>query len=176
MVCCMFRPFGRSATKSSAGVTPALIYTCKLIYAETWPVQLARIRLHMVTLEDHQPQHSLLPPRIIRPWVREIWIHCMDWRSSTPELPPMKPFMFHQYPRLATFRIVRFSDGPQYHINVKSLSPKATARALRRYIERPPRWERSQFRQSNWIRQVLNPKTFREPVDLYLTRTAKARR
>ncbi|KAI6778121.1 uncharacterized protein J7T54_001925 [Emericellopsis cladophorae] len=157
------------------------LYASKRLYLDAWPVCLAQVRLDVVYIGHAPTQLAVLPPPILRRELREICFHCPV--SVMEERPPRRPFPFHRYPRLSTFRIAsnililldRFrckeSNVPMTVEVYRALSPP----------ERLAAWKdaglpsvdeimehMTGMGKSGWLSRVVDPKNFTRPLVLTL--------
>lgn len=102
--------YGGIETSGSADTSP--LYVCKQIYAEAMPILYASLKLHIVYNPHSPSQLERLPPRATRDDVREVFFHCGTLEFLGEDRPPKRPFPFHKYPRLATFRITKKTMVP----------------------------------------------------------------
>lgn len=103
--------YGGTESSGSADTSP--LYVCKQIYAEAMPILYASLKLHIVCNPHWPSQLERLPPRATRDDVREVFFHCgtIDFWGGASR-PAKRPFPFHKYPRLATFRIIKKAMVP----------------------------------------------------------------
>jgi hypothetical protein len=184
--------YGGIETSGSADTTP--LYVCKQIYAEATPILYASLKLHIV-YNPHSPgQLEILPPRATRDVVREVFFHCGTMEFWGEDRPPKRPFPFHKYPRLATFRItkktmVSVESLTHQHDDYDALTTTTTTTMTicltpTTYAElsaedKVKAWKRfgavsaervvrdiADFGRSGWLSRVVDPQTHTEPVSL----------
>lgn len=181
--------YGGTETSGSADTSP--LYVCKLIYAEAMPILYASLKLHIV-YNPHMPsQLERLPPRATRDDVREVLFHCATLEFLGESRPPKRPFPFHKYPRLATFRITKktmvrvgslthqHDDDDDDDASTTTTSLTATTYAVLSAEDKVNAWKRfgavsaervvrdvADFGRSGWLSRVVDLQTHAEPVSL----------
>ncbi|RYP46596.1 hypothetical protein DL768_007218 [Monosporascus sp. mg162] len=94
---------GAELTRVEAG----LLFTCKQIYAELWPVLTANIQLH-ITYLSHSPWEPLqFPPRRVCEWIQSMVFHCPAWSVFDEDKPPTTSVRFHRFRNLKTFTVCK---------------------------------------------------------------------
>jgi hypothetical protein len=182
--------YGGIETSGSADTSP--LYVCKQIYAEVMPILYASLKLHIV-YNPHSPgQLSILPPRATRDDVREVLFHCGTMEFLGEDRPPKRPFPFHKYPRLATFRITKktmvsvgsLSHQPDEYDALTTTTTMTICLTPATYAElsaedKVNAWKRFgavsaervvrdivDFGRRGWLSRVVDPQTHTEPVSL----------
>jgi hypothetical protein len=181
--------YGGIETSGSAETSP--LYVCKQIYADAMPILYASLKLHIV-YNPHSPgQLQRLPPRATRDDVREVFFHCGTLEFLGESRPPMRPFPFHKYPRLATFRITKKTMVPvgsltHQHDDDDDTSTTTTTTPLTTatYAElsaedKVNAWKRfgagsaervvrdiADFGRSGWLSRLVDLQTHTEPLTL----------
>ncbi|RYP65337.1 hypothetical protein DL769_006352 [Monosporascus sp. CRB-8-3] len=107
------KPYLRYAADFSGGaemtlVEAGLLFTCKQIYAELWPILTANVQLH-ITYLSHSPEEPLqFPSPHVCEWIRSMVFHCSAGLSLWDEdVPPETPIRFHGFPNLKTFTVCK---------------------------------------------------------------------
>ncbi|RYP31757.1 hypothetical protein DL767_005577 [Monosporascus sp. MG133] len=106
------KPYLRYAADFGGGaeltlVEASLLFTCKQIYAELWPILTANVQLH-ITYLSHSPWEALqFPPRRVCEWVQSMVFHCPAWSVFDEDTPPTTSVRFHRFRNLKTFTVCK---------------------------------------------------------------------
>ncbi|RYP91542.1 hypothetical protein DL770_002322 [Monosporascus sp. CRB-9-2] len=106
------KPYLRYAADFNGGaevklVKASLLFTCKQIYAELWPILTANVQLH-ITYLSHSPWEALqFPPRRVCEWIQSVVFHCPAWSVFDEDAPPTTSVKFHRFRNLKTFTVCK---------------------------------------------------------------------
>lgn len=168
--------------ETSADIKTGLVYSCKQIYAEAWPILLASTQLHIIYMSHSPRQLAIPPPKCLRDQVREIWFHCPRPGPWGIDRPPLRPVKFHEFPKLATFRVCRSMSLNLHLLQCVNTSDEDITPALYQSLstkEKLAMWKRpgilsgskiiqdmSAFGRGGWLSRIIDPRTFDELLQL----------
>ncbi|RYO96348.1 hypothetical protein DL764_007484 [Monosporascus ibericus] len=104
------KPYLRYAADFGGGaeltlVKASLLFACKQIYAELWPILTANVQLH-ITYLSHSPCEALqFPSRRVCEWIQSMVFHCPAWSAFDEDTPPTTSIRFHRFRNLKTFTV-----------------------------------------------------------------------
>ncbi|RYO88909.1 hypothetical protein DL766_004273 [Monosporascus sp. MC13-8B] len=90
-------------------VEAGLLFTCKQIYAELWPILTANVQLH-ITYPNHSPEEPLqFPPPHVCEWIRSMVFHSWVGLSGldVDDIPPKTSIRFRRFRNLKTFTLCK---------------------------------------------------------------------